>query len=69
MTGIICIAKSVTSERSSASGLVENSCSATSATPLKSAGEYGDGVNDDGDDKGERPANIRRSFDCPAGDT
>lgn len=30
-----------------------------------SVGEYGGGVNDDGDDKGEHPANIHRNFDYP----
>lgn len=30
-----------------------------------SVGEYGDGVNDDGDGKGEHPANNHRNFDYP----
>lgn len=32
---------------------------------MKSVGEYGDGVNDDGGDKGEHPANIHHNFDYP----
>lgn len=65
---ILCIFKSVTSARSFVLDLVvENSCSATFAMPLKCAGEYGGGVNDDGDDKGERPASNHRSFDYPVG--
>jgi len=30
-----------------------------------SVDEYGGGVNDDGDDRGEHPANIHRNFDYP----
>jgi len=30
-----------------------------------SVGECGDGVNGDGDDRGEHPANIHRNFDYP----